>query len=131
MMLVKNPAGANLVIDYLKNVKDKFILVICLNDKPGDGTDISWIWDTEFEALCRLPGLDRLIIAGDRAEDMWVRIKYAGIVSDRIEVEHDYEKIVSALEKQDKQIFFMPNYTSMLELRGVIVKHCGGADFWE
>jgi len=131
MMLVKNPAGCNLVIEFLQNIKDKFILVICLNDRPGDGTDISWIWDADLESLCRLPGLERLIISGDRAADMWVRVKYAGISEDFIHVEQDYEKLISQLENQDRQIFFMPNYTSMLELREVIVKHCGGADFWE
>jgi len=131
MMLVKNPAGCNLVIDFLKNIKEKFTLVICLNDKPGDGTDVSWIWDADIEGLCELAGLEKVIIAGDRAEDMWVRVKYAGVKNEFIQVEHDYEKIVSALEKQNKPVFFMPNYTSMLELREVIVKHCGGADFWE
>lgn len=131
MMLVKNPAGCNLVTEFLRGVKERFILVICLNDRPGDGTDISWIWDAELEGLCTLPGLEKLIISGDRAADMWVRVKYAGVKDEFIEVEQDYEKIVSALEKQDKKIFIMPNYTSMLEMREVIVKHCGGADFWE
>ena len=131
MMLVKNPAGCNLVIEFLQNIKDKFILVLCLNDRPGDGTDISWIWDADFEGLCTLSGLERVIVSGDRAADMWVRVKYAGVSDEYIQVERDYEKIVSQLEKQDKQIYIMPNYTSMLEMREVIVKHCGGADFWE
>jgi len=62
---------------------------------------------------------------------MWVRVKYAGVKDEFIQVEQDYEKIVSGLEKTDKQVFIMPNYTSMLEMREVIIKHCGGADFWE
>ena len=41
MMLVKNPAGCNQVIDYLENLHNRFVLVVCLNDRGADGTDIS------------------------------------------------------------------------------------------
>lgn len=35
MMLVKNPAGCNQVIEFLENIKEKFILIVCLNDRGG------------------------------------------------------------------------------------------------
>ena len=132
MMLVKNPAGCNQVVEFLQDVKERFILVICLNDRGADGTDISWIWDVDFELLSDLAGrIDKIIVSGDRAPDMAVRIKYAGIAPEHIEIERDYEKLVSALEKQSLPVFIMPTYTAMLELREVLIKHCGGADFWE
>ena len=130
-MLVKNPAGCNQVLDFLQNVKEKFILVICLNDRGADGTDISWIWDAEFEKLCDLAGrLEQVIVSGDRAADMAVRVKYAGIDPRYVRVERDYEKLVSELAAQEKPVYMIPTYTALLELREVLVRRCGGDEFW-
>ena len=132
MMLVKNPAGCNQVIEYLQNVKEKFVLVICLNDRAADGRDISWIWDADFEGLSRLAGfLDQVIVSGDRAEDMRVRIKYAGVDDRFIRMERDYETLVRSLERETRPVYMMPTYTAMLELRQTVIRHCGGEDFWE
>lgn len=132
MMLVKNPAGCNQVLEFLQNVKTHFVLVACLNDRSADGTDISWIWDADFENLAKLNGrLDKVIVSGDRASDLRVRIKYAGIDDKFIEVERDYEKLVQQIENTEVPVFMMPTYTAMLELREVVIKHCGGAEFWE
>jgi len=131
VMLVKNPAGCNQVLDFLQNLKERFILVICLNDRGADGTDISWIWDADFEKLCALPGtLERVIVSGDRAADMAVRVKYAGVEPRFVTLEHDYEKLVEELAGQDKPVCFIPTYTAMLELREVLIRRCGGQEFW-
>lgn len=131
MMLVKNPAGCNQVIEYLQTMKEKFILVICLNDRAADGRDISWIWDADFEGLSALAGrLDQVIVSGDRAEDMRVRIKYAGVDDSFIRVERDYESLVRALQQETRPVCMMPTYTAMLELRQTVIRHCGGEDFW-
>ena len=132
MMLVKNPAGCNQVIEFLENIKEKFILVVCLNDRGADGTDVSWIWDADFEGLTTLGGyLDRVIVSGDRAGDMRVRIKYAGIPDEHISMQRNYEELVRWIGQQDMPVFIMPTDTAMLELRQVVIRHCGGADFWE
>ena len=132
MMLVKNPAGCNQVIDYLENLHNRFVLAICLNDRGADGTDISWIWDAEFERLNSIAGrIEKVIVSGDRAQDMRVRLKYAGIPDENITVERDYEKLVSSLEPLQTDVCLMPTYTAMLELRSVMIRHCGGAEFWE
>ena len=132
MMLVKNPAGCNQVIEYLQTMKEKFILVICLNDRAADGRDISWIWDADFEGLGALAGyLEQVIVSGDRAEDMRVRIKYAGVDDRFIRVERDYETLVKSLEGETRPVCMMPTYTAMLELRQTVIRHCGGEEFWE
>ena len=131
VMLVKNPAGCNQVLDFLQNIGEKFVLVICLNDRGADGTDISWIWDAGFEKLGNLAGrLERVIVSGDRAPDMAVRVKYAGIDPRFVSVERDYEKLVTALEAEERPIYMIPTYTAMLELREVLIRHCGGDEFW-
>ena len=132
VMLVKNPAGCNQVIEFLQNIRAKFILVVCLNDRAADGTDVSWIWDADFEGLSALAGrLEQVIVSGDRSGDMHVRIKYAGIGEAFIREEKDYETLVQSLENQNLPIYFMPTYTAMLDLRQVLIRHCGGAEFWE
>ena len=51
MMLVKNPAGYNQVINLISHDVGSYKLAFLLNDRFADGTDISWIWDVDFEAL--------------------------------------------------------------------------------
>ena len=132
MMLVKNPAGCNQVIEFLQNVKEPFVLVVCLNDRGADGTDISWIWDADFEGCTALGArLRQVIVSGDRALDMRVRIKYAGIDDGRIRVERDYARLVDWIAGQELPVFLMPTYTAMLELRQAVVHKVGGAEFWE
>ena len=132
MMLVKNPAGCNQVLSFIQDLGEKFVLVLALNDKPGDGTDISWINDTDFESLKNLSAkIQRIIVSGIRAKDMYERLERAGLDSKFMSIEQDYDALVKGLENEDLPIFIMPNYTAMLEMRQVIVKHCGGANFWE
>ena len=132
MMLVKNPAGCNQVIEFLQNVKEDFVLAVCLNDRGADGTDISWIWDADFEGLSALSGrLKQVIVSGDRAQDMRLRIKYAGIPDASIRVERDYAKLVDWAAGQELPVFLMPTYTAMLELRQAVVHKVGGQEFWE
>jgi UDP-N-acetylmuramyl tripeptide synthase len=132
MTLVKNPAGCDQVIEFLRSVQEPFVLVVCLNDRAADGTDISWIRDAQFEGLQALGSrLRQVIVSGDRALDMRLRIKYAGIDDGRIRVERDYGALVESLSGEELPIFLMPTYTAMLELRQAVVHKVGGQEFWE
>lgn len=132
LMLVKNPAGCNQVVEFLQNIREKFVLVICLNDRSADGTDISWIWDVDFEELAALGGsLQRVIVSGDRAADMRIRIKYAGIDDAFIQTQTDYDALVDSIASQTLPVYIMPTYTAMLELREAVLRRCGGQEFWE
>ena len=132
MMLVKNPAGCNQVLEFLEQISDPFVLAVCLNDRPADGTDVSWIWDADFEILGRLGSRARqVIVSGDRAPDMRVRVKYAGVPDGRIRVQRDYAALVKELQNAEDTVFLMPTYTAMLELRQTVVHQIGGSEFWE
>ena len=131
MMLVKNPAGCNQVIQFLREIGEDFSLVVCLNDRSADGTDISWIWDAEFEHLESIRDRIRSVyVSGTRAGDMQLRMKYAGINPEKIILETDYAKLVDAMAGQEVPVFIMPTYTAMLDLREHLIRRCGGADFW-
>ncbi len=114
IQLIKNPTGAS---EVLKTVDLASNIIIAINDNYADGRDISWLWDSDFE---RLKDAQKLIItSGNRAKDMAVRLKYAGIPSNRIIVEEDLRKAVEFVAKSDnieERITILPSYTALLKL---------------
>jgi UDP-N-acetylmuramyl tripeptide synthase len=77
MLLAKNPTGFNEVLRTLFADGNKRHVFFVLNDNIADGKDISWIWDVDFERA--LPGFATLTVAGTRARDLALRLKYAGV----------------------------------------------------
>ena len=131
-MLIKNPAGCNQVISFLRDISDEFDLVLTINNRTADGTDISWLWETEFEKLRAMDRrIGKITVSGDCAGEMEKRLLKAGIPEEKIILEKDCEAIIAQMEKADRTVFIMPTYTAMLEMRSQIIKHCGGAEFWE
>lgn len=132
MILIKNPAGCNQVLNFLANTSEPSVFVVCLNDRAQDGKDVSWIWDVDFEKLADMGDkLSQLFVSGVRAEDMAVRFKYAGIPLEKLAVCKDYGELMRRCTAQDKPVYVMPTYTAMLNLREKISKTYGFKDFWE
>ena len=132
MMLVKNPAGYNQVINQISNDEEECKIAFLLNDRYADGTDISWIWDVDFEALARQSArFTRILVSGVRADDMALRLKYAGFDTGRIEVIRDYENLLEAIGADETPTFIMQTYTAMFDLRGEISKHTDIKAFYE
>ncbi len=132
MMLVKNPTGCEQVLDFLSTVDEDYELVIALNDKAGDGTDISWIWETGFEKLAASDSHLRCVsVSGIRHADMALRLKYAGIPEGIIKSRPDYAALTAEMAEAQRPIYIIPTYSAMLELRSHIVRRTGGAEFWE
>ena len=132
MMLIKNAAGCDQVLEFLEGVKEKFSLVIVINNRVADGTDISWLADANFEALNGMSGwIENIVTSGDRAEEMAERIRQTGFDSARLTMEQDYDRLVQWADQQEIPVLIMQTYTAMLELREVIVKHCGGKSFYQ
>lgn len=131
MALIKNPIGASETIRMLVSTEALHLLIL-INDRHADGTDVSWLWDADFE---RLAGhVARVTIAGTRAEDMAVRLKYAGIDPALLHVEPDPEQaleIARAHVPAGKTLYALPTYTAMLELRAVLAQRGWVKPFWE
>ena len=124
MMLVKNPAGFNQVINLIAHDEGNYKLAFLLNDRFADGTDISWIWDVDFEALAdQQVRFTRVLVSGVRADDMALRLKYAGFAPERIEVIREYDRLLTEIGSDETPAFLMPTYTAMFDLRGEISKH--------
>ncbi len=120
--LVKNPTGFNQVIDTLKLTINPLILLIAINDRIADGTDVSWLWDVKFENL--KPLINKIIITGDRVLDLGVRLKYAGYDKKSYEIIPDKKEAVGTLLKQkSKNLYILPTYTALWELRKLVKKY--------
>lgn len=114
IQLIKNPAGAN---EVLRTVDLKSNIMIAINDNFGDGRDISWLWDADFEFLKNAEKM--VVTSGTRAKDMALRLKYAGIPQDKIIVEEDIKKAVQLVTNpNDKtaKVTLLPSYTALLKL---------------
>ena len=132
MILIKNPAGCNQVLNFLTASTEPFLFVACLNDRAFDGKDVSWIWDVDFERLTELGDLlSGVYVSGVRADDMATRFKYAGVPAEKLRVIKDYSELCKAILAQDRPAFIMPTYTAMLDLRATISKNYGVKQYWE
>jgi UDP-N-acetylmuramyl tripeptide synthase len=119
ILLVKNPAGANEVLRTLTLEDGQLDLWIALNDGIADGRDISWIWDADFEVLA---GRARQITCtGKRAEEMALRLKYAGVDAP-LTVERELgPSLDSAVANANGgPLYALPTYTALLELHDLL-----------
>lgn len=76
--LAKNPTGFNQNLKIVEADTAPKVVAFFINDQVADGHDISWIWDIDFEELAGQEGLT-VVAGGSRANDLQVRLKYAGI----------------------------------------------------
>ncbi len=120
IQLIKNPAGATQVINSVACNPQGAILV-AINDNLADGRDISWLWDAEFELLEKHTG--PIMVSGRRAQDMAVRLKYAGIPSGQIIVRPNLHRGLQemlAMVAPDQTLWVLPTYTCLLELQKIL-----------
>jgi lipid II isoglutaminyl synthase (glutamine-hydrolysing) len=132
MLLIKNPAGANEAVRTIVDGGVPRLAVIALNDAIADGRDVSWIWDVDFEPL--LDGLETLVATGDRAAELALRFKYAGLAAQSIEVEPSLERALDrglALTPPGAELVVLPTYTAMLALRKIVSERGFVRPYWE
>lgn len=117
IILVKNPAGYNQALDTLCLNKDPFAAAFLLNDNYADGTDVSWIWDVDFEKLHDL-NINEVFVSGIRCYDMAVRLNVAGLNKDNFIIEETFEELTEKIKssKNDK-IYILATYTAMINFR--------------
>jgi UDP-N-acetylmuramyl tripeptide synthase len=130
LVLSKNPAGFNETLRTAVELARGEDFVIGLNDRKADGTDVSWIWDVDFEVL---KGKARVVIpAGVRAHDLAVRLKYAGVeaASPQADAGQALDALVKATREGDT-VYLLCTYTAMLELRAELVRRGWAQPYWE
>ncbi len=132
LALVKNPVGFNEVLSTILRDPGQKGLMIVINDLFADGTDVSWLWDVDFEMLAGR--VQFAITSGLRAADMAVRLKYAGVEPALISVQPDSSTALQQallVTPEGETLYLLPTYTAMLEVRGKLVEAGHLPPFWE
>lgn len=128
VLLAKNPASANQVLQTLALEEEPLEVLAILNDEVADGRDVSWIWDADWAPLA--PKVGRITCSGTRAADLAVRIKHAGVPAGKIRlVPPVTEGLDAALAHGGGRLFALPNHSAMLALRDILTSrgHVGSA----
>ena len=133
VLLVKNPVGLDRALSFVAGASDADGIYMLLNSNIADGKDVSWIWDVDFESK-EFP--EKVYVSGDRYGDMMLRILYSGVERERI-IARPMEECADLLDQAisdsttGKCLYILPNYTSMLALRSILVKRYHLKDFWK
>jgi UDP-N-acetylmuramyl tripeptide synthase len=131
ILLVKNPAGANEVLRTLALEGERLELLGVLNDRTADGRDVSWVWDADWEVI--VPHVGRMVCAGTRAAELALRLKYAGVDEDRLDVVEDVETALDralAAAPAPEPLYAVPTYTALLELRELLTRRGHAKAYW-
>ena len=134
LLLGKNPAGTDQLLTFLASLDGKVTplrVAVLLNDRFADSRDVSWIWDVNFEVLAARVGT--CWAGGERAEDMALRLKYAGWPGATKVVRTPAALLDSLVSDCDEgtDVFVLPTYTAMLDLRAELVRRGAAQPYWE
>ena len=111
--LAKNPAGFNQNIEAMLEDREPKRLVIVINDNDQDGTDVSWLWDVDFDRI-RDGSIKSVAVSGIRALDMCLRLKYVEIQADVTETPE--AAIEEQLAKGQEKLYVLVNYTALFSI---------------
>ncbi len=116
--LAKNPAGFNQNISAVMEDEKPKDIIIVINDNAQDGTDISWLWDVDFDRFAQ-DNIRSITVSGIRCQDMRLRMKYVDIPSELI------ADVKSAIEARIKDgcgnLYVLVNYTALFSTRNILV----------
>jgi len=130
ILLVKNPAGANEILRTITLEESDLDVLAILNDRTADGHDVSWVWDADYEILAGR--VRRVTCAGTRAAELALRLKYAGVPTERLHVVPGLPAALDAAmaDAVGARVFVLPTYTALLELRDELTARGSAPPFW-
>jgi UDP-N-acetylmuramyl tripeptide synthase len=104
LLLSKNPAGWLEAFDMAEDVPT----LLSINARDPDGLDTSWLYDVDFSPLRGR----RVIIAGDRAMDLAVRLSVNDIAFQHIP---SFSQAVASVPPGRLEV--IANYTAFQDIR--------------
>ena len=125
LFLSKNPAGFNASLRTVLEMGAQEFLIV-LNDRIPDGRDVSWIWDVDFETI---PDTATVLVSGDRAYDMALRMKYALVPDKKVTGKTPEPRVFPLLWdaltyaqtlRTDKPMYILATYSAMLDVRKIL-----------
>ena len=121
LLLAKNPAGFNQSVETTVEDPAEKDVIIAVNDGLGDGKDISWLWDVDFEDIL-VPETKSISLSGVRYADVGLRFKYAGVKESDIVLSPNIKERIKELIKagSGKSIYLLVNYTALFPTQAVL-----------
>lgn len=117
--LAKNPAGFNQNISAVQEDETPKDIIVLINDNAQDGTDISWLWDVDFDRFKEMNAAS-ITVSGVRCQDMRLRLKYVDIPS---RLEPDIEKAIRRrVENGTGNLYVLVNYTGLYSTHNILKK---------
>ena len=117
--LAKNPAGFNQNISAVMQDKTQKDIIITINDNAQDGTDISWLWDVDFDLLGDA-SIHSITVSDIRCQDMRLRMKYVDIP---VMLEENVETAIrKRIEDGVGNLYVLVNYTALFSTHNILKK---------
>jgi len=126
--LVKNPIGLSETISSISLDERAKSMLFVLNDNPADGKDVSWIWDAEVEKMSNVKNINQIYCSGRRAEDIALRLKYAGVPVELVKVDDNMDSAIGKVLNEDVEIvYLLPTYTAVFQGRELVLARLEGS----
>jgi lipid II isoglutaminyl synthase (glutamine-hydrolysing) len=132
LAFVKNPTAYNATLrEVLQRPGRKHVLAAHSNTDV-DGEDFAWLWDVDLEQL--VPQLASLTVSGTKADEVALRLKYAGVRDEDMQV---LPGRAAALDQAlmrtppGEPLYIFAGYTPMRELRSVMQRRGWVRPSWE
>jgi len=132
LSFVKNPASYNATLRLILQRPGLKHLLVAHSNTVVDGEDFSWLWDVDLEQL--VPKLGSLVVSGTRAEEVALRMKYAGAGRAGMRVIPGRQAALDAALARtppDDPLYILAGYTPMREFRRIMQRRGWVSPFWE
>ncbi len=132
LSFVKNPTSYNATLRLILQRPGRKHVLAAHSNTVVDGEDFAWLWDVDLEAL--VPDLASLVVSGTRAEEVALRMKYAGAnLTDIRVIPGRQSALDTALARipPDEPLYILAGYTPMREFRRIMQRRGWVPPFWE
>jgi lipid II isoglutaminyl synthase (glutamine-hydrolysing) len=132
LSFVKNPTSYNATLRLILQRPGLKHLLVAHSNTVVDGEDFSWLWDVDLEQL--VPKLGSLVVSGTRAEEVALRMKYAGAGRAGMRVIPGRQAALDAALARtppDEPLYILAGYTPMREFRRIMQRRGWVSPFWK
>ncbi len=131
LAFAKNPTSYNTTLRALATEGEPRQLLIAASNTLVDGEDFGWLWDVDFESM--VPGVERAVVSGLRADELANRLKYAGLPPSKMVVVEDRPAALTAALHSvpvGGRLVILSGYTPLIELRNEMHKRGWTGRYW-
>jgi UDP-N-acetylmuramyl tripeptide synthase len=132
LSFVKNPTSYNATLQMILQRPGRKHLLAAHSNTAVDGEDFAWLWDVDLEQL--VPELGNMVISGTRAEEVALRMKYAGAGLTGMRVIPGRQAALDAALARTppgEPLYILAGYTPMREFRRIMQRRGWVPPFWE